>query len=137
MNHDNDATRQHSWGSNELREIAGTDEILVQPDGDEGQTPRATRIWCVAANDELYVRAYHGTRSRWYQAAVRQRAGQIVAAGRTWNVTFEPIDGSINARIDDAYRLKYRSSAYLGAMTGADARSATLKVGLREPHCAT
>ena len=50
------------------------------------------------------MRAYNGQNSRWYQAAVRQKAGRITAAGMTKEVTFEPVDGPINDRIDDAYR---------------------------------
>jgi len=45
---------------------------------------------------ELYVRAYNGQRSRWYQAAARQRAGRITAAGMTRDVAFDLVDGSIN-----------------------------------------
>ena len=66
--------------------------------------------------------------SRWYQAAVRQKAGRITAAGMTREVSFEPVDGPINDRIDDAYRAKYKGSPYLGPMIGARARSATVKI---------
>jgi len=74
------------------------------------------------------VRAYNGRKSRWYQAAVRQKAGRITVAGMTKEVTFEPVDGPINDRIDGAYRAKYRGSPYLNPMIGARARSATVKV---------
>ena len=50
---------------------------------------------------------------------MRQKAGRITAAGMTKEVTFEPVDGPINDRIDDAYRAKYRGSPYLGPMIGA------------------
>jgi Uncharacterized protein conserved in bacteria (DUF2255) len=63
---------------------------------------------------------------------VRQKAGRIIAAGMTKEVAFEPVDGPINDRIDDAYRTKCHSSAYLSAMTSARARSATVKVMPRE-----
>ena len=66
------------------------------------------------------------------QAAERQKAGRIIAAGMTKEVTFEPVDGPINDRIDDAYRAKYRGSPYLNSMIGARARSATVKVMPRE-----
>ena len=42
------------------------------------------------------MRAYNGQNSRWYKAAVRQKAGRITAAGMTKEVTFEPVDGPIN-----------------------------------------
>jgi len=91
-----------------------------------------TWIWSVAVDDALYVRGYNGQNSRWYKAAVRQKAGRIIAAGMTMEVTFEAVDGPINNRIDDAYRAKYHSSPYLKPMIGAQAGSATVKIMPRE-----
>jgi hypothetical protein len=50
------------------------------------------------------------------------------------DVTFEPVDGPINNRVDDAYRTKYHGTPYLSPMIGARARSATVKVMPREPQ---
>jgi hypothetical protein len=52
----------------------------------------------------------------------------------TKEVTFEPVDGPINVRVDDAYRVKYGGSPYLSPMIGASARSATVKVIPRETN---
>src|SRR5204862_7871930 len=57
-----------------------------------------------------------------------QGAGRIRAAGITKEVVFEAVDGSINNRIDDAYRAKYGGSPYLTPMIGTRARSATVRV---------
>jgi len=46
----------------------------------------------------------------------------------TKEVTFAPVEGPINERIDEAYRAKYRGSTYLKPMIGARARSATIKI---------
>ena len=46
----------------------------------------------------------------------------------TKEVSFEPVEGPINDRIDDAYRVKYRGSPYLKPMITARARSATIKI---------
>ena len=89
-------------------------------------------IWSVAVGDALYVRAYNGQKSRWYRAAVRQKAVRITAAGMTTEVAFEPVDGPINDLVDDTYRAKYRGSPYLGPMIGVRARAATVKIMLRE-----
>jgi hypothetical protein len=43
------------------------------------------------------VRAYNGQRSRWYQAALRQKAGRITAAGLTKEVAFEPVEDLVRA----------------------------------------
>jgi hypothetical protein len=41
---------------------------------------------------------------------------------------FEPVDGPMNDRIDDAYRAKYADSPYLKPMISAGARSPTVRV---------
>lgn len=61
-------------------------------------------------------------------AAIRPKAGRITAAGMNKEVVFEPVEGSINDRIDDAYRAKYSDSPYLAPMISDRARSATVKI---------
>lgn len=125
--------RTSTWPKNELRRIAETDDLHISPFRDDGKTyGTPTWIWSVVVDDALYVRAYNGQKSRWYQAALQQKSGRITAAGMTKKVTFETVDGPINDRIDDAYRAKYKGSPYLTPMIGARARSATVKVVPRE-----
>jgi hypothetical protein len=82
-----------------------------------------TWIWSVVVDHGLYVRGYNDQQSRWYQAATRQKAGRIRAAGMTKEVMFEPVDGPMNDRIDDAYRAKYANSPYLNAAIDRDDRA--------------
>ena len=118
-----------TWPTDELRKIAEADDLHISPFREDGKTyGTPTWIWSVAVGDALYVRAYNGKSSRWYQAALRQKSGRITAAGMTQEVTFEPVDGPINDAIDDAYRAKYHGSPYLTPMIGSRARSATIKV---------
>ena len=120
------------WPADELRRIAAADDLHISPFRDDGVTyGTPTWIWSVAVGDALYVRAYNGQNSRWYQAAMRQKAGKITAAGTTREVSFEPVDGSMHGPIDEAYRAKYRGSPYLNPMIGAQTRSATMNVSLR------
>jgi hypothetical protein len=122
-----------TWSKDELRQIAESDDLYISPFREDGKTyGTPTWIWSVVVDDALYVRAYNGQSSHWYQAALRQRAGRITAAGMTKDVRFEPVDGEVNDRIDEAYRAKYKSSPYLSPMIGHRARSATVKVTLRE-----
>jgi hypothetical protein len=122
-----------TWSRDELCKIAEADDLHVSPFREEGVTyGTPTWTWSVGVDDALYVRGYNGQNSRWYQAAVRRKAGRIMAAGMTKEVTFEPVNGPISNRIDDAYRAKYHDSPYLSPMIGARARSATLKVMPRE-----
>ena len=123
-----------TWPQDELRKIAEADDFHIAPLREDGATyGTPTWIWSVAVDGALYVRAYNGRDSRWYKAAARQKAGRITAAGMTKAVGFEPVDGSINGRVDEAYRAKYRDSPYLKPMIGARARAATVKVTPREP----
>jgi hypothetical protein len=118
-----------NWREEELDRVAETDDLHISPLREDGVTyGTPTWIWSVAVDKALYVRAYNGQRSSWYRAAIRQKAGRISAAGKSTEVTFEPVDGTINDRIDDAYRAKYRGSPYLDPMIGARARAATVRV---------
>jgi hypothetical protein len=118
-----------TWPRDELGKIGAADDLHISPFREDGVTyGTPTWIWSVVLDDALYVRGYNGQDSRWYQAAVRQKAGRISTAGMTKEVTFEPVDGPINDLIDDAYRTKYKGSPYLRPMIGARARSATVKV---------
>lgn len=118
-----------NWAKDELRKIAGTDDLHISPFRDDGKTyGTPTWIWSVVLDEALYVRAYNGKNSRWYQAALRQKAGRITAAGLTKEVMFETVTGEINDLIDEAYRAKYKGSPYLDPMIGTRARSATVKI---------
>jgi len=122
-----------TWPEDELRKIAEADDLHIAPLREDGVTyGTPTWIWSVAVGDALYVRGYRGQKSSWYQAAIRQRAGQITAAGTRKDVAFEPADGPISDLIDEAYRKKYHGSPYLRPMTSALARSATVKVTPRD-----
>jgi len=121
------------WTQGRIQAIASSDDLHVAPfraDGVTYGTP--TWIWSVVVDDELYVRGYNGTSSRWYKAAVSQKAGQITAAGQTTDVIFEAVDGPLNERIDAAYRAKYSSSPYLKPMIGDRARAATVWISPRD-----
>ena len=126
-------SKHRKWPADELSKIAGADDLKIAPlrgDGVTYGTP--TWIWNVAVNGELYVRPYNGVRSLWYQSAVQQKSGRIHAAGMVREVLFEPVAGSINSQIDDAYRAKYKGSPYLAHMIGEKSKSATIKIIPRE-----
>jgi hypothetical protein len=98
-----------TWSQDELRKIGEADDLHISPFREDGMTyGTPTWIWSVVIGNDLYARAQRGT--------------------------FEPVDGPINDRIDEAYRAKYGSSEYLSPMIGARARSATVKVMPRETN---
>jgi len=137
VNFQGDATVA-TWSKDELRKIAETDDLHISPFREDGVTyGTPTWIWSVAVDDALYVRPYNGGKSRWYQAAMRQKAGRIAAAGMTKDVTFEPVNEAINDPVDDTYSTKYKGSPYLKPMIGSRARSATVKIMPREIKAST
>jgi hypothetical protein len=122
-----------SWSKDELHRIAETDDLHISPFREDGVTyGTPTWIWSVVVDGNLYVRAFNGTNSSWYQAAAKQKAGRIEAGGMTKKVAFEPVEGQIDDRIDDAYRAKYQSSPYLKPMISTRARSATVRIVPRD-----
>ena len=127
-------TKTGAWSQDELQRIAETDDLHMASFREDGSTyGTPTWIWSVVVGDELYVRAYNGTNSRWYQAALKQKAGRITAAGMTKEVAFEPVrDAATNDQIDAAYRAKYATSEYLAPMIGRRARAATVRVTPRD-----
>lgn len=117
------------WTVNELKHIAETDDLHISPFREDATTyGTPTWIWSVVVGNDLYARAYNGKNSRWYQAAVAQRAGRIRCAGTTVDVSFESISGPLNEDIDNAYRKKYSDSEYLNSMITGKARNATVKI---------
>lgn len=122
---------ENNLKANEVNQIASSDDLHIAPFRADGKTyGTPTWIWNVAVENELFVRAYNGKNSRWYQSAIQQKAGKIEAIGKKFEVAFEPVNGKINDAIDEAYRKKYSGSPYLNAMISERARSATVRVVL-------
>lgn len=88
-----------------LIEINESDDLKVAPfHPNMSTTGTPTWIWEVVVDNRLFVRAYSGTSSRWYQAARAQRAGKILASGKEFNVRFAVIsEPLLNDKIDQAY----------------------------------
>lgn len=123
-----------TWPPDDLDRIIEADDLHVAPYRADGTTPGTpTWIWAVQVDGALYVRAYNGPDSRWYQAACARRAGRIRAAGREHEVAFTPVDGPVNDAVDVAYRAKYAGSPYLPPMLAAGARGTTVRISPAEP----
>lgn len=120
------------WPEQDLRAIDAADDLKIAPFREDGVTyGTPTWIWEVVVDGALYVRGYNGQKSRWYQAAIKRKAGRILAVGVSREVFFVPVAGAINDRIDEAYRMKYRTSPYLAPMISARARAATIRINPR------
>ncbi|WP_370602234.1 DUF2255 family protein [Citrobacter cronae] len=118
------------WNPELLAKIDAADDLKIAPyHPDMNTTGTPTWIWEVKVDNRLFVRAYSGTSSKWYQAALSQQAGKILAIGQEFVVLFaKPSDPELESKIDQAYQKKYLSSSYVTAMTGARARAATIEI---------
>lgn len=120
----------NSFSFADLEKINMADDFKISPfrtDGITYGTP--TWIWNVVVDGALYIRAYNGRQSRWYQSALQQKAGRIHAAGMVTEVTFEPVkDVVLSERIDLAYKEKYGKSPYLPPMVSQRAKAATVRI---------
>ncbi len=113
-----------------LQKIRQADNLHVAPFLKD-ETTYVTPIWdwSVAVDGDLYVLPCHGRCSRGYQVTLRQKAGHVVAAASTNEVTLEPIEQATNHRIDAAYRVKYCGSSSLNPKLRA--HSATVMITSR------
>lgn len=122
-----------AWTTDELQAIAATDDFHIAPfraDGITLGTP--TWIWSVVVDGHVYVRAYNGTASRWYQSARTQGAGRITSGGVEKDVAFTLVtDDLLNDSVDGAYEAKYGTSPYFPPMVTAKTRAATVRVDPR------
>ena len=94
------------WNNSELEAINDADDLKIAPFHEDLQTTGTpTWIWEVVVENNLYVRAYSGVASRWYQSAIKQKRGKIIAAGKTIDVTFDMVDDPhLLEEIDKAYQ---------------------------------
>ena len=127
-----------NWPADDLTTIAATDDLHIAPlrtDGVTHGTP--TWIWSVVVGDELFVRPYNGTASRWYRAARSQKAGRVTAAGRQFDVDFEALEDAgenfPDEAIDAVYRMKYANNPYLAHMISDRAQAATVRITPQRP----
>jgi hypothetical protein len=112
-----------AWCQDELRKVAKVDDLHISPFREDGVTyGTPTWIWSVTVGEDLYVRAYYGQSSRWYRAAIREKAGRITSAGMTKEVAFEPATGRSTisstrptAQSPTAARISARCSAHARA----------------------
>jgi hypothetical protein len=74
----------------------------------------------------LYVRAFRGIHSAWFQAALAYGHGRIRVGANLTQVIFRAADPALSAQIDTAYQAKYNDNSALVA--NATARAATVEI---------
>jgi hypothetical protein len=121
-----------AWTGEQLAKIEDNQDLYVSPfraDGTTYGTP--TQTWALVVDGKVYVRAANGPASRWYQAAITQKAGRIRVSGTFYDVRFEPAETDDEAAIDAAYEAKYPGSSAVPIMQGDGPKSAVVRVSPR------
>ncbi|GAA2043945.1 hypothetical protein GCM10009839_54200 [Catenulispora yoronensis] len=145
-----------AWTPDELRLLANHESLVltVGPTGGDGPTlgvgstfgvgptlgaeaRESVEIGMVLVDAQLFVRAYRGTGSRWYQAARKFGRGQIRVGETTRDVVLhtsgsglgeEPDpDAATGQAVDAAFVAKYGAAA-AGLVASAPAREATILI---------
>lgn len=123
-----------SWTEADLTRIGGSHNFKISA-AIGGAFPKRTTVWVVRADDQLYVRPYFGSGSRWYAAAIQDPRGQVHADGTSYDVTFAVLgDAAPNDAIDEAYKAKYGyggEAQYVPPMIAAGPRAATVRLDPR------
>jgi hypothetical protein len=121
-----------SFSPDVLRAIAENDDLFVSPFREDGTTyGTPTQTWALVVGDRVYVRAASGPDSRWYQAAITQKAGRVRVGGQNYEVNFAPAGTTDEAAIDAAYEAKYPRSSAVPTMQDAGPKSAAVLISPR------
>ena len=123
-----------TWQDTDLTRIAEAEELTIRPRRADGSLRNPLPIWVVRAGDELYVRSYKGDAASWYRTVKASHAGHVGAGGVEADVELvEEADGTLNDRIDEAYRAKYGryGASYVDAINSPASRATTLRLSRR------
>ncbi|GAA5180393.1 hypothetical protein GCM10023322_12590 [Rugosimonospora acidiphila] len=122
-----------AWTPEELHTLHEAWSIMLAAETTDGPPQAQVEVGVVTIDDGVYVRAYQGVRSVWYQATQARGRGTIQVGNVVLPVRFEAQqsadDADLALRIDAAYSSKYGSLAS-GIMTRA-VREATVRIHAR------
>src|SRR5712691_3395059 len=103
-----------NFDADTLRDLRDLKEVRIRT----GKHPEsAVVIWVVAADDDVFVRSFRGTKGRWYRDLAAGGPATLEFAGRRLRVQAIPAnDPAAIERASRAYLDKYRSNSYAQAM---------------------
>lgn len=120
------------WSPAQLSKIESNADLYVSPYREDGNTyGTPTQTWALVVDKRVYVRAANGQESRWYQAAIAQKAGRVRLVGEFIDVAFEDAGTDDEAAIDAAYEAKYPGSSAVPVMQGSGPKSASVRISPR------
>ncbi|MDO5009020.1 MAG: DUF2255 family protein [Lactobacillus johnsonii] len=118
------------WTKDELTLFANSKTLQNRPLNNDGQTFEENNpIWCVVANDRLFVRAAKGPKnSKWYVAGTHN-GGQVEVDGQKFAVEYRAIINPEDVElVSAAMKKKYLGDPSLTPMTSALASQATVEL---------
>ena len=121
----------NSWSQKDLSSFINDEAIKIEPFYADGQTHNTPiPIWFVIQDNNLYIRAYSGVNSSWYQSAILQKNGLMTAAGKEYKVTFTAVKNNpeLDQQINQAYKDKYAGQEPLEGMITSVPMQATLLI---------
>jgi hypothetical protein len=122
-----------SWTASELALLAAEGSLTLHAGDDPPGRGEVAELGMVVVGERLFVRAYRGTGSRWYQAALAGGQGWIRAGGHAWHVALSPADDQLSRDTDIEYQAKYGhvGPAATALVLSPGARKATLRISPR------
>ncbi|KUN18797.1 hypothetical protein AQJ23_39395 [Streptomyces antibioticus] len=113
-----------AWTPEEQSLFSETYSLVLTAGDTDGP---GVEIGMAVVDGELYVRAYRGVRSRWYQAARTHGHGTIQVGGGSRPVLLTTGDLQPPAGLDAAFRGKYGAVAD-ALVASPQARAATIRI---------
>jgi hypothetical protein len=115
----------------ELARLRRTDEVRIEPAGQNRKPPAKPIIWVVTDDSGVYVRSFYGARGRWYQRLRKNPLATLHVGRLRLRVRAQKVSGAaLNKRIDEAYERKYgkRWPSETADMLAPKARRTTLRL---------
>jgi len=119
-----------AWTADELRSIAGAEEVQIASRRPDGSLRPYVTIWGVGHGDDVYLRSAHGYDNPWFQRALRSGEGRIRAGSVERDVAFKVPGPEVADGISDAYHAKYDryGPSMVGTVVSPEAARSTLRV---------
>lgn len=118
-----------AWTADQLEKIEANADLYVSPFREDGTTyGTLTQTWALVVDGKVYVRAANGQDSKWFKAAITQKAGRVRVSDTFYEVAFEAAGNDDEAAIDAAYEAKYPGSSAVPVMQASGPKSASVRI---------